>query len=128
MSVMAPVSWGELIDKFTILAIKAERIRDLDKVANVDRERAALLPLRDQAIRNQPGVAKCEADLKAVNEVLWSVEDEIRDCERQQEFGPRFIELARTIYRENDRRAQLKRQINQLLGSELVEEKSYEPY
>jgi hypothetical protein len=99
MSVMAPVSWGELLDKFTILVIKSERIRDPGKLANVERELAALLPLRDQAIKDQPGVAGCEADLKAVNMVLWAVEDEIRDCERRKEFGPRFVELARTIYR-----------------------------
>lgn len=128
MSVLTPVSWGELIDKFTILAIKSERIEDPAKLANIQRELAALLPLRAQALANNSAVTECEADLKAVNSILWAVEDDLRDCERRQEFGPGFIELARSVYRENDRRAHLKGQINQLLKSELVEEKSYQPY
>ncbi len=128
MSVLAPVSWGELIDKFTILTIKSERIRDPGKLANIERERAALLPLRDQAVKDKPDLIGWEADLKAVNAILWAVEDEIRDCDRRQEFGSRFIELARTVYRENDRRAQLKHQISHVMGSGLVEEKSYPSY
>ena len=128
MSVLVPVSWGELIDKVTILEIKSERMRDSAKVANVHRELAALLPLRDQAVQEQPEIARCEAELKAVNETLWAVEDEIRDWERRREFGLRFIELARAVYHENDRRSRVKRQINQLLDSGLVEEKSYQSY
>ena len=128
MSAMTTVSWGELIDKFTILEIKSERIQDPSKVANVQRELAALLPLRNQALQTHPELARCEADLKAVNETLWEVEDEIRAWERRKDFGPRFIELARAVYHENDRRALVKRQINQLLDSGLVEEKSYQPY
>jgi hypothetical protein len=125
---MTPVSWGELIDKFTILVIKTERIQDPAKVANVQRELEALLPLRHQALQSHPDIAHCEAELKAVNETLWAVEDEIRDWERRKEFGPRFIELARAVYHENDRRALVKRRINQLLDSGLVEEKSYQAY
>lgn len=128
MSVMTPVSWGELIDKFTILEIKLERIRDPTKVANVGRERQAILPMRNQALRSHPGLTESESALKAINEEIWGVEDEIRDCERRQEFGTRFIELARAVYHTNDRRALVKRQINELLGSELVEEKSYQSY
>ena len=128
MSVMTPVSWGELIDKVTILAIKSERIQDPHKVANVARERAALLPMRNQALQSHPTLAGFESALKAINETLWVVEDEIREWERRKEFGPRFIELARAVYHENDRRSLVKRQINELLGSGLVEEKSYRPY
>jgi hypothetical protein len=128
MSVLTPVSWGELIDKFTILEIKVERIRDLAKVANVQRELEALLPLRDQALRSHPDLARCEGELKSINETLWEIEDEIRDWERRKEFGARFIELARAVYHENDRRASVKREINQRLGSGLVEEKSYQSY
>lgn len=128
MSVMTPVSWGELIDKFTILAIKLERMQDADKAANVRRELEALQPLRDQAASAHSAVVRCESELKAVNEALWDVEDELRDCERRQEFDGRFIELARSVYRENDRRSKIKRQINDLLGSDLIEEKSYQPY
>lgn len=128
MSVMTPISWGELIDKFTILVIKSERIQDPAKAANVQRELEALFPLRHQALRSNSEIAHCEAELKAVNEALWVVEDEIRDWERRKEFGPRFIELARAVYHENDRRALVKRRINQLLDSGLVEEKSYQAY
>ena len=128
MSVLAPVSWGELIDRFTILEIKGERLRDPTQAANVEKERGALLPLRDQARQTHPEVAGCEAELKAVNESLWEVEDQIRDCERRKDFGPRFIELARAVYHQNDRRAEVKRRISQLLNSGLVEEKSYQAY
>ena len=125
---MTAVSWGELIDKVTILEIKSERMSDPAKLANVARELATLNPLRDQALQLHRALATLVADLKAVNATLWQVEDEIRDCERNQDFGPRFIELARAVYHENDRRASLKRQINLLLNSGLVEEKSYKDY
>ena len=128
MSVMVPVSWGELIDKFTILEIKSERLRDPVKLAHVRTECAGLLALRDQAIETRPEVAPCETELKAINETLWDVEDAIRDCERMKDFGPRFIELARAVYQQNDHRSEIKRRINQLLDSGLVEEKSYQPY
>ena len=128
MSVLTPVSWGELIDKLTILEIKTERMSDPAKKMNVARELDALRPLQAQALEAQAGLSALQAQLKAVNETLWTIEDEIRDCERHQDFGPRFIELARAVYHENDGRAQVKRQINELLGSDLVEEKSYQAY
>jgi hypothetical protein len=122
------VSWGELIDKLTILEIKMERMQDPGKVANVRREWEALLPLQKQALLVQAGLSPLQAQLKAVNEALWTIEDEIRDCERHKDFGPRFVALARAVYHENDGRALVKRQINELLGSDLVEEKSYQAY
>jgi len=128
MAVLTPVSWGELIDKYTILEIKTERIEDPAKVANVRKEMEALAPLRNEAQEAQGGLAALEAELKKVNEGLWEIEDEIRDWERRRDFGTRFIELARAVYHENDKRAAWKRQINDLLGSDLVEEKSYKPY
>ncbi|WP_434625426.1 tetratricopeptide repeat protein [Azospirillum sp. B2RO_4] len=128
MPILAPVSWGELLDKITILDIKAERIADADKLANVRREREALVAVAAQADTARPEVAALIDDLRAVNTTLWEVEDEIRDCERAKDFGPRFVELARQVYHTNDRRAALKRDLNQLLGSELVEEKSYQAY
>ena len=128
MSVMTPVSWGELIDKITILLIKSERILDAIKQANVRRELEVLQPLRDRALLAHPDLAGCESELKVINERLWLVEDEIRSCERRQAFGPRFIELARAVYQENDRRSAVKRQINQMLNSGLIEEKSYQSY
>ena len=128
MPILAPVSWGELLDKITILDIKAERIADADKLANVRREREALVAVAAQADTARPEVAALIDDLRAVNTTLWEVEDEIRDCERAKEFGPRFVALARQVYHTNDRRAALKRDLNRLLGSELVEEKSYQAY
>jgi hypothetical protein len=119
---------GELIDKITILEIKGQRIADPEKLRHVRAELAALTAVRDGALPPAPELADLTARLKAVNEALWQVEDEIRDCERRQDFGPRFVELARSVYRNNDRRAALKRAVNELLGSRLVEEKSYAPY
>jgi hypothetical protein len=119
---------GELIDKITILEIKAERIADPEKLRHVRAELAALTAVRDAALPASPELATLAAQLKAVNEALWQVEDAVRACERRQDFGPRFVELARSVYRHNDRRAALKRAVNELLGSRLVEEKSYAPY
>lgn len=122
-----PVSWGELIDKITILEIKSERIEDVAKRANVDRElsllrdRLATAPERDE-------VRRLTAELKAVNLELWVIEDDIRDCERAADFGDRFVALARAVYHTNDKRAALKRALNEALGSAIVEEKSYRPY
>src|SRR5438128_2303857 len=114
---------GELIDKITILEIKNERIADTAKLRNVRVELEALCAARDQAMEKSDGLTRLTAELKAVNEALWEIEDDIRDCERHRDFGPRFIELARSVYRQNDRRAAVKRQINELLGSKLIEEK-----
>lgn len=122
-----PVSWGELIDKITILQIKAERITDEAKRANVERE-LSLLNERLAPVADHQGVIAITKDLRAVNTALWEIEDDIRDCERDGDFGPRFVALARSVYVTNDKRAELKRQINVELGSEIIEEKSYKPY
>ena len=122
------VSAGELIDKITILEIKTDRIADPDKVANVQRELRSLTAARSEALPNSPELDELTAELRRINERLWEIEDDIRDCERNGEFGERFIELARAVYRTNDRRAAAKRSINELLGSELVEEKDYAAY
>jgi hypothetical protein len=128
MSINAPVSWGELVDKVTILEIKLARLANPSQLENVRRERAALEPFCERARQARPEVAPLIIELQKVNEALWEIEDEIRDHERQKDFGPRFIELARSVYRSNDHRAALKRQVNLLLDSELVEEKSYTAY
>jgi hypothetical protein len=120
-----PVAPGELIDKITILQIKSERITDSEKLRNVRHELATLVGVRDECLPQSSELAERTAELKQVNEALWQIEDEIRLCERAHDFGPRFIDLARSVYRENDRRAAVKRRINELLGSELMEEKSY---
>lgn len=122
------VSAGELIDKITILEIKSERISDANQLLNVRAELGTLVACRDRAIPASPELAALTRELKQVNESLWHVEDSIRDCERQKNFGARFVELARSVYKSNDRRSALKRQINELLGSRLIDEKSYAPY
>ena len=122
------VSAGELVDKITILEIKAERIADPDKLANVHRELRSLTATRERALDRSPELDEFTAELRRINECLWKIEDDIRDCERNGDFGERFIELARAVYRTNDRRAAAKRKINDLLGSALVEEKNYADY
>jgi hypothetical protein len=128
MAVMVPVSWGELLDKIVILEIKAERIADPARLVNVRRELDALTAVRDAAGPLPPEAEPAIAELKAVNEALWEIEDAIRDLERAQDFGAEFVRLARSVYVTNDRRAALKRTLNGLTGSELVEEKSYHDY
>src|SRR5262249_10135572 len=122
------VAPGELVDKITILRIKAERLTDGPKLHNVRVELTVLEAALERAVPPSAELTRLTADLKAVNEALWQIEDDMRDCERHQDFGPRFIELARSVYHTNDRRAALKRQVNELLGSRIVEEKSYTDY
>jgi hypothetical protein len=126
--ISAPVSCGELIDKVTILEIKAERIADPDKLANVRDELRLLTELWEADPASATDIGTERAELKRINEALWEIEDEIRVKEREQSFDARFIELARSVYRTNDKRAAVKRAINLKLGSRLVEEKSYEDY
>lgn len=123
--ILIEVGPGELIDKITILHIKSERMDDEDKLRNVRHELAVLEAARREHLPDLPALRTLEAELKAVNEALWVIEDDIRDCEARRDFGPAFIELARSVYRQNDRRAALKKEINLLTGSSIVEEKSY---
>lgn len=126
--VQVPVSYGELIDKLTILEIKSARMSDPAKLANVRHE----LELLDATWRQAPAaaidIADLWAQLRTVNERLWVVEDELRMLEKAQRFDAEFVRLARSVYFENDERARVKREINQRLGSTLVEEKSYQDY
>ncbi|MEX2297847.1 MAG: hypothetical protein WD715_10550 [Dongiaceae bacterium] len=128
MEIRVPLSVGELIDKLTILDIKAGRIADPGKRANVVREQILLRETVKQSVPPSAELDRLTADLKSVNEALWVIEDEIRDLERARDFGARFVELARAVYITNDRRAALKKDINLLVGSDIVEEKSYKPY
>ena len=123
-----PVSAGELVDKLTILEIKSERIADAGKLVNVRRELAGLSAIVDPMLKANAGLAPLKASLRKINETLWEIEDDIRDCERNKDFGPQFVELARNVYRTNDQRAAAKRKIDKLLGSEITEEKSYQAY
>jgi hypothetical protein len=127
MTIRIPVAWGELHDKITILEIKAVELDRPEALANVRRELADLIAERDR-FAAPDGLASLVAELARVNRTLWTVEDDIRDCERRQDFGPAFIALARSVYRTNDKRAHLKRQITALYGEGLREEKSYTAY
>lgn len=123
-----PVAVGEVLDKLSILQIKSERLTDEAKLANVRQELSEL-----SAAWRSTGLADNETDrlfeqLKAVNETLWQIEDDIREAERRGEFGDEFVALARSVYRENDQRAAIKRAINEHTGSTLIEEKSYAAY
>lgn len=123
--VSTPYSLGELIDKITILRIKTERIGEPDKLANVGRELNLLERLAREDGACGPPIDLMTDQLAAVNERLWTIEDALRACEREGDFGPRFVALARSVYCENDTRAAIKRAINKLANSALVEEKSY---
>ncbi|MEO7066215.1 MAG: DUF6165 family protein [Rhodanobacter sp.] len=126
--IQTPVSYGELIDKITILEIKSRRITDADKLANVRNELELLSATWANNSASQTDISLERARLLAVNEALWDIEDKIRLKERAQEFDQAFIALARSVYVRNDERAAFKREINLKLGSELVEEKSYQDY
>lgn len=120
-NILVPVSPGELIDKMTILRIKSERITDPAKLSNVRHE----LEVLGAVARDLPPTPIQSEELYQINLTLWQIEDDIRACEARQDFGPEFIRLARAVYQTNDRRAEVKKQINLLLGSQIVEEKSY---
>jgi uncharacterized protein DUF6165 len=127
-NILTPISPGELLDKLTILQIKSEMITDADKLANVNNERAALQSVVDAHIPRTDAMHALTSALLEVNKQLWVIEDNIRDCERAGDFGDEFIRLARAVYITNDKRADLKKQVNLTMGSTLIEEKSYADY
>ena len=126
--ILVPVSFGELLDKIAILQIKSERMSDAAKLANVRNELNALETTWAAHPAAAQDIAGLRADLKAVNERLWVIEDDIRVKEKAQAFDDEFIRLARAVYFENDTRAKVKKDINLALGSAYVEEKSYQDY
>lgn len=128
MNPTVSISWGELIDRATILEIKAERLSDDAARARAARELAGLSEMADSAAAREPRVLALKNALREVNETLWSIEDEIRQKEARQQFDAEFIRLARAIYQNNDERGRLKREINSLLQSDLGEEKQYTKY
>lgn len=125
---LLPVAWGEVFDKMSILAIKLEKIAEPEKRQNVSKELEAIQEIVGNLGQYPDGIEPLYAELKKINLRLWDVEDGKRACERDQNFGPEFISLAREVYFGNDKRASVKRQINELLGSALIEEKSYKAY
>lgn len=126
--ILVPVSFGELLDKIAILQIKSERMSDPAKLANVRNELEALEKTWLAHPAAGKDIAELRAQLKAVNERLWEIEDDIRLKEKAQAFDAGFVKLARSVYFENDIRARIKKDINLALGSAYVEEKSYQDY
>lgn len=125
---LLPVAWGEVFDKLTILEIKASKLSDPSKMVNVVRERLEIDKVIGDIQKYPAELKGLIEELRAINADLWVIEDSKRDCERQQRFDENFIELARKVYFWNDRRAAVKRAINELLGSAIIEEKNYQPY
>ncbi len=128
INILIPVAPGELIDKITILQIKKERIGDDAKLRNIAIELGMLEDVLRKDVAVDTKIENLSADLKVVNEEIWDLEDTIRDCERNKDFSELFLETARKIYATNDKRAALKKEINTVLGSDIVEEKSYSDY
>ncbi len=137
MYVLAQISPGELVDKLIILTIKLEKISDEEKRKNIRIEYDSLVAkyehihqlLGEQQLPpNTQGMPELVKELKEVNTTIWEIEDEIRECERNKDFGPKFVELARGVYFNNDKRSVIKRNINSLCSSEIIEEKSYSEY
>ena len=128
MLLLVQTSPGEFLDKLTILEIKSERMSDAAKLANVRRELALLRETWGASPLSARDVSTLVAQLKQVNEALWDIEDRIRVKEAAKAFDAEFVELARSVYVTNDRRAAIKRELNVALGSEILEEKSYERY
>jgi len=125
-TISAEISYGELIDKITILTIKSQRITSEEKLKNVRTELASLQETCDTFVGNREDIAHLQALLQEVNENLWDIEDAIRIKERNKEFDDEFIAIARSVYITNDQRCSIKKQIDLLLGSHITEEKSYE--
>jgi hypothetical protein len=121
------VSNGEIVDKFSILLIKRSNVKDDTKLDNIQKEIDILIPIFMKIIKKKEVYDKY-LDLAVVNKELWDIEDNIRECERQKDFGDKFIQLARSVYISNDLRAKIKKEINLLTNSDIVEEKSYESY
>lgn len=127
------VSNGEILDKYTILEIKMKNLHGVDdvKATNVRKEYETLTPNVDKIFVNckdKEALEKLYTDLHNINQTLWNIEDQIRDCERDENFGADFIELARSVYFTNDERSVVKKEMNLITGSELVEEKAYKEY
>tara|TARA_B110000444_G_C18801116_1_gene577511 strand:- start:1221 stop:1607 length:387 start_codon:yes stop_codon:yes gene_type:complete len=128
MLIKIPVSVGELADKITILEIKKNKIKDKNKLENINNELKHLSIILAKKVKLDILMKKEIASLKKINLILWDIEDDKRKCEKNKKFGPKFIKLARNVYILNDKRAQIKFKINNLSGSNIIEVKSYDEY
>ena len=125
---LTPISWGELFDKITILQIKLENLKDKNALKNVKIEYDELFKIYENNFFEDENAKRLLADLKNINKILWNIEDDIRDKERDKNFDEEFIELARNVYITNDERSRIKKNINNTFGSQFIEEKSYSDY
>jgi hypothetical protein len=125
---LVPISWGELFDKITILQIKLDNLTSKNALKNVEWEFKKLQSILIKYFPNSIEAKQLEEELKKINQQLWDIEDNIRDKERNRSFDDEFIQLARSVYIINDERSRIKRKINDIFGSEFVEEKSYSEY
>ena len=125
---LTPISWGELFDKITILQIKLENLQDQNALKNVKIEYDELFKIYNNNFLEDENAKRLLADLKNINKILWNIEDDIRDKERDKNFDEEFIELARNVYITNDERSRIKKNINNTFGSQFIEEKSYSDY
>tara|TARA_B110000438_G_C15731448_1_gene614405 strand:+ start:888 stop:1286 length:399 start_codon:yes stop_codon:yes gene_type:complete len=125
---LAPVGPGELLDKLSILEIKLEKISDPNKLENIKTEYKQLESIKAKYIPLSKKITHLYQQLKSINQELWKIEDDIRDCEKIKDFSETFIQLARSVYITNDKRATTKKEINQLLKANIIEEKSYTNY
>ena len=128
MKIETPISVGELLDKISILKIKSQKIKDTEKLANVNVELAELLGVCNKNLSGYKNAKKMIKELESINLELWDIEDEIRKEESKKKFGKEFIALARSVYITNDKRFEVKNKINKECGSIIKEEKSYEQY
>tara|TARA_B100001996_G_C18241587_1_gene431695 strand:- start:131 stop:517 length:387 start_codon:yes stop_codon:yes gene_type:complete len=128
MKIEIPVSFGELVDKLTILNIKKDKIEDKEKLKNIDKEYNHLNLIYKKYSENDLNVSNLFKSLYEINLKLWDVEDNLRFNEKQNKFNDEFIDFARSVYKLNDERFTLKSELNKLVDSEIVEEKSYEDY
>ena len=126
--IYAEISVGELLDKISILEIKQKNLKDNEKIKIVNKELESLNMTLKKDVTMTEEIQSLYQDLKKINSILWDIEDGKRDCERNKDFGDKFIELARSVYIENDNRAKIKNKINQLSGSNISEVKSYDKY
>ena len=127
-TLLVPLSWGEVIDKMTILEIKSGRLSGENALANVKAELSRLSEIAAPHLSKYPALSDLRERLRQVNEALWDIEDAIRKKEAAGVFDDQFIELARSVYKRNDARAAIKREINLAVGSEFIEEKAYQNY
>jgi len=127
MLVNTPISIGELIDKISILIIKKKNIIDVNKLKHIEKELSLLESTLSDSV-NDKKVKEFKDSLIEINSTLWKIEDDIRKCEKDKAFDQKFIDLARSVYQTNDKRSEIKLEINEFFGSTLVEVKSYEKY